>query len=101
MDVYHFRLIYDTVSFVGVSIAAALVCFSFCVARKAKYQQRRARRATGLPDEPEEGQHQKRQSCPQMVRGWMARARQTMPALYKPTRRTPSSKNLPCPGATA
>lgn len=50
IDLYHLRLIYDTVSFVGVSIAAALVCFTFCVAREEQYHQRRQRRATGLSE---------------------------------------------------
>jgi hypothetical protein len=35
LDLYHLHLMYDTVSFVGVSNAAALVCWSFCNAKMA------------------------------------------------------------------
>ena len=50
IDLYHLRLIYDTVSFVGVSIAAALVCYTFCVAREETYLRQRHRRAAGLAE---------------------------------------------------
>ncbi|CAK7217696.1 hypothetical protein SBRCBS47491_003258 [Sporothrix bragantina] len=50
MDIYHFHLIYDIVCFVGVSVAAAFVCFTFIVARRESYRVRRHRRATGLAD---------------------------------------------------
>ncbi|KAL1898226.1 hypothetical protein Sste5346_003632 [Sporothrix stenoceras] len=94
MDVYHFRLIYDIVSFVGVSIAAALVCFSFCTARKDKYKQRRIRRATGLPDENETAGQHKRQSLPQTVRGWIDSVRKVMPALHKLNKKNPIVKKF-------
>lgn len=94
MDAYHFRLIYDIVSLVGVSVAAALVCFSFCAARKDKYKQRRIRRATGLPDEDDaKGRHKKR-SLSQIMRGWIDSAREAMPSLHKLNKKNPIIKKF-------
>ncbi|EFX03596.1 hypothetical protein CMQ_524 [Grosmannia clavigera kw1407] len=39
IDIYHLRLIYDTVSFVGVSNVAALVCYTFCAAKRAEFHE--------------------------------------------------------------
>ncbi|EPE10889.1 hypothetical protein F503_05984 [Ophiostoma piceae UAMH 11346] len=98
IDLYHLRLIYDTVSFVGVSIAAALVCYTFCVAREEKYLQQRQRRATGLEDNDTAGMARKKKETTwldtyftvlgplQMLFKWAVK---TMPQLAKLTKENP------------
>ncbi|CAK7210974.1 hypothetical protein SCUCBS95973_000973 [Sporothrix curviconia] len=98
MDIYHFRLIYDIVSFVGVSVAAAFVCFTFIQARREGYRVRRQRRATGLADYDEDTNRPKGKgglirplllNPVETVRSWAMSARKTLPLLIRLNKSNP------------